>query len=136
MPQHDDAEPARRHRRRNSDVHRKHHQGRRSRDHSFQRDSDWSSRESGQHLSIGALAQLDAYNANGYASEPARETQRKPKREKRRREEYRVVDAEDAPEDDALDDAELDVGPAEEDEDAGDGVCVDTPLELEAWTQP
>ncbi|KAI5923527.1 glycoside hydrolase superfamily [Camillea tinctor] len=90
MPQYDDAEPARRHRRRDSDGHRRHHHKRSSRDPSAKRTS--TDRDAGRKLSPGALAQLDAYNALGYASEPARETQRKPRREKRRREDYRAVD--------------------------------------------
>ncbi|KAI1498102.1 glycoside hydrolase superfamily [Biscogniauxia marginata] len=95
MPQRDDAEPARRHRRRDSDVHRKHQHGRRSRDHSSKRTpADRSSRDANQKLSIDALAQLDTYNATGYVSEPVREPHRKPKREKRRREAHGLVDAE------------------------------------------
>ncbi|KAI1343137.1 glycoside hydrolase family 5 protein [Xylariaceae sp. FL0016] len=92
MAPHGESEPARRHR--DSDTHRKHHKRRKPRDPDTRGTSEGSKKRSGQKLSLHALAQLDEYNNTGQAPEPSREPERRPKRDRPRRDKYAAVDPE------------------------------------------
>ncbi|KAL7622091.1 hypothetical protein AAE478_007593 [Parahypoxylon ruwenzoriense] len=93
---HDDAETDR-HRHRDSDAHQKRHRKRRHRENGSGESTsapEPASRSSGQRLSVNALAQLNEHNTRGYAQDPQREQEHRPKRDRPRREEYRAVDVE------------------------------------------
>ncbi|KAI0477469.1 glycoside hydrolase family 5 protein [Xylariaceae sp. FL0804] len=79
------------HRHRDSDTRRKHHKKQRHRDQSSKSTSEGSGSRSRQRLSVNALAQLDEYNTIGGSTEPSRESERRPKRERPRRDEYRPI---------------------------------------------
>ncbi|KAI1078113.1 glycoside hydrolase family 5 protein [Whalleya microplaca] len=94
----EDSEPDRR-RRRDSETRHKRHKKRRPREHSAKgatSASEGTGSGRGQKLSPDALAQLNELNTKGYTSEPPppRDPERKAKRDRRRREGYDVVDAE------------------------------------------
>ncbi|KAI1662214.1 glycoside hydrolase family 5 protein [Daldinia decipiens] len=85
------------HRRRDLDAHHKRHKKRRSREHGSKRPTsgpEETSRGTARRLSMGALAQLNEYNSVEPAGEPPKERERKPKRDRPRREEYKAVDVE------------------------------------------
>ncbi|KAI5865952.1 glycoside hydrolase family 5 protein [Durotheca rogersii] len=88
------------HRRRRSRDPEAHHRRHRKRRHSKHGTGEptsapeASSQGTGQRLSMGALAQLNEHNARGISQEPPKEPERRPKRDRLRRESYRVVDAE------------------------------------------
>ncbi|KAI0009238.1 glycoside hydrolase family 5 protein [Xylariaceae sp. FL0662B] len=93
---HEGSEPDRR-RRRDSETHHRRHKKRRPREHGSKEAtsaSEGTGSGGGQRLSTNALAQLNEYNTKGHASEPPREPERKPKRERRHRGGYDAVDAE------------------------------------------
>ncbi|KAI8959327.1 glycoside hydrolase family 5 protein [Daldinia sp. FL1419] len=85
------------HRRRDPNAHHKRHKKRRSREHGSRRpmsDSEGVPRGTGQKLSMGALAQLNQHNSLEPTEEPPKQRERKPKRDRPRREEYKIVDVE------------------------------------------
>ncbi|CAJ2504877.1 Uu.00g122710.m01.CDS01 [Anthostomella pinea] len=96
MAPQEDSEPGRR-RHRDPDKHRDHHKKRKHREHRSRgaaSDESESRSRRRQPLSLDALAHLDELNTGGHIPDPPREPARKPKRDRPRRKEYKVVDAE------------------------------------------
>ncbi|TGJ79398.1 hypothetical protein E0Z10_g9362 [Xylaria hypoxylon] len=98
MARHDEPD-SRERRRRDSDTHRKHHERRKSRDHgnaSASEEPGSRSKPSKPKLSMNTLAQLNEMNAGGHIPEPsqARKPERKRRKDRPRRNEYEIVDAE------------------------------------------
>ncbi|KAI1801281.1 glycoside hydrolase family 5 protein [Daldinia bambusicola] len=84
-------------RRRDPDAHHRRHKKRSSREHGSKRPTsgaEGTSRGTGRRLSMGALAQLNEYNSLEATEEQPKSRERKQKRDRPRREEYKVVDAE------------------------------------------
>ncbi|KAI0015321.1 glycoside hydrolase family 5 protein [Xylariomycetidae sp. FL0641] len=94
MTPHGEADPARR-RHRDADTPRQHRKKRRERGHGATGESSSpraSRSASRQRLSLNALAELDEYNTSGRTPQLPREAERRPKKERVRREGYTAVD--------------------------------------------
>ncbi|KAI0400289.1 glycoside hydrolase family 5 protein [Xylaria palmicola] len=97
MAPHDDSDREPRERRqRESESHRKHRERRKPRGHGAASGAEGSGNHSKQQLSMDALAQLNEINTRDHIPEPsqARKPERKRRKDRPRRDEYQVVDAE------------------------------------------